>query len=131
MYPELEQKLVGYIELCSTSYTRDKLGLSWSLMRVKALKYARELNIENFEASDGWIEKVLQRNNLVGIKMHGEAGDISDEEKHREIMSEWDDKVWKPALEWVAEDGDDDTKKLMNGLYNADQTGLYHQKLPG
>ena len=60
IYPELEQKLVEYIELCSASYTRDKLGLSWSLMRVKALKYARELNIENFEASDGCIAKTLK-----------------------------------------------------------------------
>jgi len=129
MYPELEKKLVEYIELRAASYTRDKLGLSWSLMRARALKYAKELNIENFEASDGWIEKVLKRNNLVGIKMHGEAGDMSDE-KHKEIMSEWDDKVWKPALEWLVEDGEDDTEKLMDRIYNADQTGLYHQKLP-
>ena len=57
--------------------------------------------------------------------MHGEAGDMRDK-KHRKLMKEWDDKVWKPALEWVAEDGDDDTEKLMDGLYNADQTGLYH-----
>ena len=78
-------------------------------MRVKALKYARKLNIKNFQASDGWIDKVLKRNNLVGITMHGEAEDMRDE-KHRELMKEWDDKVWKPALEWVAEDRDDDTE---------------------
>ena len=53
MYPDIEQKLVEYIEFRSASYTRDKLGLSWSLMRAKAVKHAKKPNIENFEASDG------------------------------------------------------------------------------
>ena len=34
--------------------------------------------------------------------------------KHRELLPVWDDKVWKPALEWVTEDGDDDTEKPMD-----------------
>ena len=37
--------------------------------------------------------------------------------------------MWKPALEWVTEDGDDSTEELMDRLYNVDRTGLYHQKL--
>ena len=129
MYPEIEKKMVEYIQLRAASYTTDTLGLSWNLMQAKARQYAKDLNVENFQASDGWLDNVLKRNDLVGIKMHGEAGDMSDDE-HREIMNEWDEQVWKPALEWLKEDGNDDPEKLMDQLYNADQTGLYHQKLP-
>ena len=56
-------------------------------MRAKALEYAKKLNIENFGASEGLIDKVLTCNKLVGIIMHGDARDMSNQ-KHRELMTE-------------------------------------------
>ena len=51
-------------------------------------------------------------------------------EKHEKIMEEWNTDKWEPALKWLAEESTDDDENLMERIYNADQTGLYYQKLP-
>ena len=117
-----------YINLRTQLYAQDKCGVSWRFLQTKALEYAKKLNVENFEASSGWLQKVLDRNNLTGIKLHGEAGDMT-QEQHQKIMKEWEKDIWAPALQWLAEDGNDE-HDLMDCIYNADQTGLYYQKLP-
>ena len=45
-------------------------------------------------------------------------------------MEDWKTNTWDPALKWLSEEGSDDDENLMERIYNADQTGLFHQKLP-
>ena len=67
-----------YIQLRAKKHTMDKCGLSWLAIQAKALTIAKKLNIdvEKFQALPGWISKFMKRKNLVGIKLHGEAGDM-------------------------------------------------------
>jgi hypothetical protein len=129
-FPEVEKRLANYIQLRASKFTQDKLGLSWLVMKAKALEYATQVNVTTFEASNGWLGKFLVRNNLKGITLHGEAGDMDPEERER-IMKKWQKEIFKPALEWLNEDNHNDSIEWqMERIYNADQTGLFYQKLP-
>ena len=129
-FPKLEDKLHAYIQLSAKKYTRDKCGLSWLAIQAKALTIAKKLNIdvEKFQASPGWISKFMKRKNLVGIQLHGEAGDMEPAVSER-IMRDWRNDTFKDAMEWLSEDNDDIVWQ-MKRIYNADQTGLFYQKLP-
>jgi hypothetical protein len=78
-FPEVEEMLVGYIELRMKKFQHDKLGISWQIMGDKALEYADKLakcgvqGLDHFQASSGWIGRVLERNSLSGMNLHGEA----------------------------------------------------------
>ncbi|CAB1104665.1 unnamed protein product [Ectocarpus sp. CCAP 1310/34] len=54
-----------------------KLGLSGIMIRTQATKFAAEINVTNFTASDGWLHRFLSRYGLVHINLHGEAGDMN------------------------------------------------------
>ena len=121
-YPEVEASLVKYIELRRQLYNRDKCGLSFLILKERANQIAKkELSADrykSFKSSNGWLSKVLERNNFVGIKLHGEGNKISEEEatnamtKFRANLS---DIMQKHGV-------------LLGRIYNADQTGLYYQK---
>ena len=129
LFPEVEKNLMAYLDLRSEKYQHDKCGILWLLLRAKALAYAKKLQVTKpFTASDGWISNFLNRHNLTGISLHGEAGDMSAEER-KETMEKWRTQKFEPALKWLAED-DGNIGEQMDRIYNADQTGLFHQKLP-
>ena len=60
-------------------YKRDKLGLNQNYLKYKAITISEKLLEEElknkFHASDGWLEKVFNRNNISGVKLHGEANE--------------------------------------------------------
>lgn len=121
-YQDIEMKLIDYIDLRGKNYKMDKCGLSWVTLRNKSLQFADLLGYdeEEFKASDGWISNTLKRNGKVGITCHGEANDMTEEHR-KKIMKKW----LKEFHELIEE------KKIEPScLYNADQTGLYYQKLP-
>ena len=101
-------------------YKRDKCGVSWSLLRAKALFWAENMGLEAFKASSGWVDKTLKRHGIERINLHGEAMDMTEDERIR-VMA-----PWKKELEELIED----KKNSPKCLYNADQTGLFFQKLP-
>ena len=73
-----------------------------------------------FSASDGWLNKTLERHGYKYIKLHGEANDMTDDERES-VMVPWRKKLY------------DMCEELGVGpevLYNADQSGLLYQKLP-
>jgi hypothetical protein len=77
MYDEVKVKLLQYIELWEQLYTLDKCGLSWALLREKALFFAAELSFgDDFKASNGWIQSVLKAGgkkvSLITQKRHGD-----------------------------------------------------------
>lgn len=129
-YPQIEDKLHAYIQLRAKKYTMDKCGLSWMAVQAKALAIAEKMDVDvaKFKASPGWISKFLKRKNLEGIKLHGEAGDMEPAERER-IMRDWRNGTFKDAMEWLSEENDDIVWQ-MKRIYNADQTGLFYQKLP-
>ena len=42
-----------------------RISVSGPLVQQKALKFAEELDLKDFKASNGWLEKLLKRNNTV------------------------------------------------------------------
>lgn len=122
-FPNVEKKLIGYLDLRSKLYQQDKCGCSWLMMQEKALLFASQENIpeSDFKASPHWIQSTLRRHNYTSVKLHGEASDM-DPEKRKTIMDKWRKEVFHPAIE--------EHEVKMCCIYNADQTGLFYQKMP-
>ena len=122
-YSKTERMIIQYIDLRAERYKRDKCGVSWSLLLAKSLEFSKRNGEydENFCASPGWLQNALRRNNRVGIKLHGEANDMDDGEREK-IMTDWRRDEFHPVIH---NRGIPECR-----IYNADQTGLYHQKLP-
>ena len=80
------------------------------------MKWAEVLGVEDFKASDGWLNKTLKHHNMQRIRLHGEADDLSDEE----VKAAMD--PFRAELQVLAED------KCVGPscMYNADQTTKLH-----
>jgi hypothetical protein len=120
-YEDIRAKLIEYIELRERLYKRDKCGLSWALLKEKALIFGEQLGHGGtFKAGDSFIQGALQAANKKGVFLHGEGMEMTLEEqivnKHcfivgmREKMEEYNISL--------------------DRVYNADQTGLFFNKLP-
>ena len=97
-FPDVESKLIAYIELRARYYKRDKYGVSHSLLKEKAKKFAEDLNIKDFNASNGWLHRTLKRHGKIGIALHGEADDISIEERNK-IVDDWKKDTFHPLID--------------------------------
>jgi hypothetical protein len=75
---------------------------------------------KNFEASPGFISRVLRDHNLIGVSLHDEANDMDDKE-HEQIKSAWREKFWKKLR---------DRNIPPECIYNGDQSGLFFNKMP-
>ena len=55
-------------------------------MRNKAIIDVKELGCRplSFKASSGWISRVLTRHGKVGINLHGDASNMTTEERERD-----------------------------------------------
>ena len=103
-------------------YEKDKCGVSWLTLTNKSIQYADLLGLsqEKFKGSPGWVANTLRIHGKVGINLHGEADDMTEKERN-DIMDKWRTEFFELLR-----------KKGIHKecLYNADQTGLYYQKLP-
>ena len=90
-YEEVEKLLVAYINLRNERYEKDHCGMSWIFMHEKALQFAQRVldkeSLAKFKASDGWISRVLKRNDLVGVRLSGEAGEVNTEEAEKAMFT--------------------------------------------
>ena len=55
------------------------VGLSGNIIQEKASIYAKELNIENFEASDGWLRRWKERRNITFKTVSGKSNSVTSE----------------------------------------------------
>lgn len=67
--PRLEYRLVNYVKRLATGDSAEKL--SYNAIRSKALDLAQQLQIDGFSASNGFIQRFCQRNNIVYKKTSG------------------------------------------------------------
>jgi hypothetical protein len=79
----VEDKLIEYLALRAKAYKRDKCGTSWLTMKHKCLQWASmdDSTTLDFKASDGWLAKTLKRHDIIGINLHGEANDLTDDQR--------------------------------------------------
>lgn len=85
-------------------------------IRGAARKFAELFEIENFQASSGWLFKFYARHDIGNKKMVGESGSADVE-----AVEPFKEKLKKICL-------DNDIESFE--IYNADETGLYWKALP-
>ena len=84
------------------------------IIREKALDFAKELNITDFKASDGWLDRWKNRYNVVFRTISGEGRSCTEE------MTSWAQTHLPTIL----------PRYDLRDIYNADDFGLFYQQLP-
>ena len=82
------------------------------IIREKALDFAKELNITDFKASDGWLDRWKNRHNVVFRAISGEERSCTEE-----MTASWA-QTHLPTI------------MSRYDIYNADEFGLFYQQLP-
>ena len=101
-------------DLCSSWFQEamtHKINVIGPLLKEQALKFASDLKIETFKASNGWLSSFVNRHNIVFGKMSGERGDVDDA-----VVSDWLIKL--PSICEGYEPKD---------IFNMDETGFFYQ----
>ena len=77
--------------------------------------------MHQFKGSAHFISNCIKRNNRIAVNLHGEANTYEPEER-KQIMDKWKKNELHPLIEKYSVPAE--------RIYNADQTGLFYQKLP-
>lgn len=90
------------------------IPVSGRMLQEKALAFTKELGIEDFKASNGWLSSFRQRHNINIESICGESGSVSEKD-----VNDWCDKL--PDILSGYSDRD---------IFNMDETGLFYRALP-
>ena len=90
------------------------MPVSGPLLQEKATHFAREMNITDFKASNGWLHRFKTRHNITCLKVCGEAGSVD-----KDVEEDWLSRV--PD---IIKDYD------LKNIYNMDETGVFYRALP-
>ena len=89
--------------------------LSAALIQEKAIAFAKQLNVENFQASDGWLRRWKERNHITFKTVSGESKSVTTD-----MVDGW----WETSLPTLL------SNYKLKDIYNADEFGLFYQCLP-
>ena len=89
--------------------TARRIIVNGPLLQEKALKFASDLGVDSFKASNGWLESFRQRHNISFGTMSGERGDVNNE-----TVSAWKAKLPEFIKNYKASD-----------IFNMDESGLF------
>ncbi|XP_039747898.1 tigger transposable element-derived protein 4 [Pararge aegeria] len=94
---------------------QNNVPISGPIVKAKAEKFANQLGIIDFKASEGWLGKFKHRHQITYGKMNGEARDVD-----MNVTNNWISTVW-PNLKM---------KYSPEDIFNADETGLFFKLTP-
>ena len=86
--------------------------LTGAIIQEKASSYAKELNIENFKASDGWLRRWKERRNSFFKKISGESNSVAPE-----MVNAWKETSILTLL----------SHYYLNDIYCSDEFGLFYK----
>lgn len=109
-FPEINNMVLEWFK-CARS---KQIPISGPMLKEKALEIAQSLRIEDFRASNGWLERFKVRHNINFRKVCGESADVNND----------DCEDWKNRLPTILEGYDD------RNIFNMDETGLFFRALP-
>lgn len=89
--------------------TSRRINVSGPLIQEKALKFASDLGIETFKASNGWLDSFKLRHNIIFGTMSGERGDVNNT-----VVDDWKSKLSTLCAGYAPAD-----------IFNMDETGLF------
>jgi len=92
-----------------------RIPISGPLLQTKAREFALKLGVEDFQASNGWLQKFKNRHGITGKCISGESGSVDTASTEH----------WKTTT----------LPNLLKGyaprdVFNADETGLFYHLLP-
>lgn len=90
------------------------LPVTGPMLQEKALKFASDLQVVNFTASNGWLDRFRMRHNIVFRAICGESAQVNED-----IVVEW--KLRVPQITSGYSDRD---------IFNMDETGLFFKAIP-
>lgn len=91
-----------------------KLCVSGPMLQEKAREISNNLKVENFVASNGWLECFRKRHNVSFKTVCGEGGDVSLTE-----VADWKDRLTAFLNSYELKD-----------ILNVDETGLFFRAIP-
>lgn len=90
-YAEVNEAVWDWYTKCRHS----KIPLSVPMLQDEAVIIAEKLEIDDFVASNGWLEKFKPQHHICKMTVTGEAGGVTNEtidssnERARELMRRW------------------------------------------
>lgn len=109
-FPRLEECLLSWLEQC----LGQNIPIDGPLFKGKALKFASELGLTDFRASEGWLEKFKNRHDVVFKKICGESATVGND-----ICTEWKKELQVLIAGYEPQN-----------IFNADELGLFFKCLP-
>ena len=91
------------------------MAVSALILKTKAIDFAEKINIENFHASDGWLNRWKKRYNVSFKKISGVGNAYTDE-----MTAAWAETTLPTML----------SKYELDQIYNADEFGLFYRAQP-
>lgn len=114
-FPKTEGLAVDQVVFNWFCKARNKhLPISGPIIQAKALESAQCLGLDNFKASNGWLERFRRRHDITFKKICGESADVNIED-----VTFWKEKLLTILKDYAPRD-----------VFNADETGLYYRALP-
>ena len=89
--------------------------ISGQIIREKALDFAKQFNIPDFKASEGWLDRWKTRKNVIYRVISGEENSCTPE-----MTASWKETHLPTIL----------SRYELKDIYNADEFGLFYQMLP-
>ena len=83
--------------------------------KTKAIEFAEKINVENFKASDGWLDRWIKRFNVSFKTISGENNACTDE-----MVAPWEQTTLPTIL----------SKYDLNQIYNADEFDFFYRAQP-
>lgn len=90
------------------------IPISGPMLQEKARKFASDFGIENFSASNGWLDRFRVRHNIVFRAVCGESADVN-----QGVVADWKTRVQQITSGYSERD-----------IFNMDETGLFYRAIP-
>jgi len=110
-YPEIDKAIVIWLK----SMRHAGISINGNLFKKKAQQFAENLNISDFCASDGWLDRCKKRNSITFRDIVGESASVSPE-----MYSEWINFKLPSILQ----------KYESRDVFNLDETSLFYKLMP-
>ena len=110
MFPKVEKAIIIWMK----QMRANNVPLSGDVIREKARKFAEGLKITNFRGSEGWLQNLRKRHNLLFVTEHGESGSVD-----KEVVKNWSEKLNEITENYEPKN-----------VYNLDESALFWRLLP-
>jgi len=110
-FDEIEEVLVRWLKHARSQ----NVPISAVILKEKAIEIAKELNIEDFGGSNGWLERFKERHCLSFKSICGEAAAVDSD-----AIENWKNSVLKQIL----------SQFDASNVFNLDKIGLFYRLLP-